>query len=464
MIETFDLIVVGGGRAANLAIAAGNKGLRTALIERDKLGGTCPNRGCVPSKLLIGFAEAARMVNGTSRHFIQADLKKIDLASIFKSVNDYVSAVDPRYASRIPAHVELIRDEATFIDHKIIQAGSRKVTAENIVLATGTSPKQVPFSTLPVWTSDHLFPLNSAIPKSLLIVGSGFIGCEMASFFSAVGVKTTILARSKRLLAKEDEEIRQVFETEFSRHVDILYQTVLTDLHYEGTSFTAVLNVDGKSTERNVDNVLFATGRIPNTDRLNLEATGLATDSRGFISVNDELETVVPGIFAAGDVNGRYMLQHAASYEIHYLRRKLLKGVIGPIDDVSIGHAVYAYPEIASVGLTEQVLIDTDTPYISVFEGWQASARAMSRREEYPRIKLLVSPEDYRILGCHMVGPESDTMIHQVMAVMRLKNDVRELAEMVYIHPALNECILAAAVKAVGKVRSYYNGEGKGVR
>ena len=162
-----------------------------------------------------------------------------------------------------------------------------------------------------------------------------------------------------------------------------------------------------------------------------------------------------PAIFAAGDVNGRYMLQHAAAYEVRYLRQKFIKDDKDPIDERLIAHAVFSHPEVASVGFTEEELEAAGTPYVSVLEDWLASARAMAMRIDYPRIKLLASPEDYSILGCHMVGPESCALIHQVLAVIHLKNDVRELADMIYIHPGLNECILAAAVKAVGKVKEY---------
>jgi mycothione reductase len=137
------------------------------------------------------------------------------------------------------------------------------------------------------------------------------------------------------------------------------------------------------------------------------------------------------------------------------LRHKVIKGDKAPIDDRLIAHAVFSHPEVASVGFTEEQLKAAGTPYVSVFEDWLASARAMAMRIDYPRIKLLVSPEDYSILGCHLIGPESCTLMHQVLAVIHLKNDVRELADMIYIHPGLNECILAASVAAVSKVKAY---------
>ncbi len=455
MSEHFDLIVVGGGRASGLARAAAQSGLKTALVERDKLGGACPNRGCVPSKLLIGFAEAARHVQEAGRHFIEAEFKEADSSSIFESVNDYVGGVDGRYEGRMnAAGVELIRGEASFVGLKKLAIEDREITAENIVIATGSRPVDAPFADLPVWTSDSLFPLEETPPNSLLVIGGGFIGCEMSAFFSGIGVETHLFARGGRLLGREDGDIENVFQAEFGKQVHTHCHSNLTDLRYDGAGFTATFDVHGKSQVFTAERVLFAIGRRPNTEALNLENTGLAPNDRGFISVDDHLQTNVEGIYAAGDVNGRYMLQHAAAYEVRYLRHKLIKDQNEPIDERLIAHAVFSYPEVASVGLTEEELKAAGTPYVSVFEDWLASARAMAMRIDYPRIKLLVSPEDFSILGCHLVGPESCTLIHQVLAVIHLKNDVRELAEMIYIHPGLNECILAAAVKAVAKVKA----------
>ncbi len=454
--ESFDLIVVGGGRASGLAVAAAKSGLKTALVERDKLGGACPNRGCVPSKLLIGFAEAANRVREADRHFVDAQLNHIDTKRVFESVNDYVGGVDGRYEVRMKnGGVELIRGEASFSGHKQLVVGDRSIAAEKIVIATGSRPSGSPYPDLPVWTSDALFPLKGTPPKSLLVIGGGFIGCEMSAFFAGVGVETHLFARGGRLLGREDGDIEAVFQREFSKQVNTHCHSSLTNLSYDGECFTAKFSVHGKPETFFAEQVLFAIGRKPNTEALNLENTGLASDERGFLAVDDHLQTEVEGIYAAGDVNGRYMLQHAAAYEVLYLRKKLIKGIKDPIDERQIPHAVFSHPEVASVGLTEEQLKAANTPYVSVFEDWLASARAMAMRIDYPRTKLLVSPDDHSILGCHLVGPESCTLIHQVLAVIHLKNDVRELANMIYIHPGLNECILAAAVRAIEAVKGY---------
>ncbi|MEO5712349.1 MAG: FAD-dependent oxidoreductase [Luteolibacter sp.] len=453
-METCDLIVLGGGRATNLAIAASKAGWKTALIERDRLGGTCPNRGCVPSKLLIGFADAARHARDASHHFINASFEGADLAKIFESVNDYVSQVDPRYEGRLEAAgVTLVRGEGRFTGHKRIEAAGRTLTAEKIVIATGSRPAPPPFADLPVWTSDDLFPLRCAPPKSLIIIGGGVIGCEMAAFFAAVGVETSLFVRHERLLGKEDHEIEKVFQTEFSKDVRTHFHASLKDITRSGELFTATFQTENGEQTFQAERVLFATGRIPNTESLDLSETGLSADAKGFLHVNEHLETSVPGIHATGDVNGRHMLQHAAAFEVQYLRQKFLKGGTAPIDESHMPHAVFTHPEIAAVGFTEERLKESGIPYVSAVEDWLASARAMALRIEYPRTKLLISPADHSILGCHLVGPEASTLLHQVMAVMRLKNDVRELAEMIHIHPALNECLLAAAVKAIGAVK-----------
>ncbi len=455
MTETFDLIVLGGGRASGLAIAAAQAGQKVALIERDKLGGTCPNRGCVPSKLLIGFAEAARGVREANRHFTDATYHGTDTQAVFDSVNEWISGVDERYEGRVEkSGATLIRGTGRFVGPKTIEAAGRTLTAEKIVVATGSHPTPPPFSDLPVWTSDSLFPMTETPPESLIVIGSGFIGTEMAAFFSGIGIETKLFARGGKLLGRADADIEAVFLPEFRKEVDTHLNASLTGLTHDGSLFTATFEVNGAPETYTAERVLFAIGRKPGTAELNLEKTGITVDARGFLPVDGDLESEVEGIFATGDVNGRHMLQHAASFEVQYLRNKFLKGTSGPIDERQIAHAMFTHPEVASVGHTEEALKAAGTPYVAVLENWLSSARAMSTRLEYPRTKLLVSPEDYSILGCHLIGPEASTLLHQITMLMHVKNDVRELLDLIHIHPALNELFLTAAVSAIGKVKS----------
>lgn len=453
--STHDLIIIGGGRASDLASAAAKAGRNCVLIERAALGGACPNHGCVPSKLLVGFAEAARHVRHADRHFVDASLHHVDRQAIFASINHYIDGVDGRYQSRIEdAGVHLVRGEGRFTAPRVVTAAGRAFTAPAIVVATGSRPAPRPFPELPTWTSDDVFPLRHDPPSSLLIVGGGVIGCELAAAFASLGTETHLFHRSPRLLPREDAEIESIFREEFTRHVPTTAKASLVDLRHDGKEFHATFEIDGeRRLSHRAERVLFAIGRVPNSDRLDLENAGIETDERGFIQVDDHLRSTCEGVFATGDVNGRFMLQHAAAQEVLYLRGKLLKDESDPIDESLIGHGIFSHPELAAVGKTEEQVREAGTPHVSVCVDWLASARTMGMRVEYPRVKLIVSTEDHSILGCHLVGPEASTLIHQVMTVMMLKNDVRELTKLVHIHPALNECLLEAGVRAISAVR-----------
>ena len=455
-MKKFDLIIIGGGRASALAIAAAQEGKKVALIERDKLGGTCPNRGCVPSKLLIGYAEAARRVREASRHHIDATIHSIDRQKMFDEVSEWIAGVDPRYESRIPDNVTLYRGSAAFLSNHEVSITNNsadnigQICSQSIVIATGTRPRPAPYSEFPVWTSDDIFPLKDTPPSSLTIIGGGFIGCELGAFFSAVGTETTLHVRGKSLLPRIDHELSPIFQEQFEHHTPVHYESSLSDLSYDGKMFTCTFTQpDGSSHQHMSERVLFATGRIPNTDNLKLENTDIEIDSRGFIQTDDYLKTSVPGIYAAGDIAGNFILQHTASYDIHYLSQALLKGCTQSLDYGAVPHAIFTEPEVASVGFTETELQQQGIRYVKTLRDWKSSARAMASKLDYPRTKLLICPETYAVLGCHLIGPDSSTLIHQILMLMHLKNDIREVPKMIHIHPALPELFVDAAVDVI---------------
>ncbi len=280
---------------------------------------------------------------------------------------------------------------------------------------------------------------------------------DLTNFFEAVGVQTRLVVRGDRLLPAEDGDISRIFTEQFSKNVAVdLHTKVVAVDHNDGQFTIGLEKAAGEVQTHRSEALLFAIGRLPNTDQLGLENTGIELNRRGFIKRDGFLETSVPGVYALGDVGGEFLLQHAASYEVHYLRQRLLKGDPEPIDRGAMPHAVFSDPEVAAVGLTEEQVMESGRPHVVVMEDWRSSARAMSTRLDYPRTKLLVDPESHEILGCHLIGPEASTMIHQVLAVMRLDNDVRHLKEMIHIHPALPEALLAAGVKAVKQVRRHH--------
>lgn len=453
-MKTFDFIIIGGGRASNLAVTLGKAGKKVALIEKSKLGGTCPNRGCVPSKLLIGYAHVARTIKESQRHFINASINSIDLQKIFDETNAYISKIDPSYESRFNDNVTIYRGKGSFVSDHVIKINDEAITAPKIVIATGTRPKNAAHPK--AWTSDDIFPLKEKIPKSITIVGSGFIACELANFFDAVGITTKLLVRSGRILGNEDSGISAIYKEEVSKTLDIDFDTTIEEIKHDADGFTLTLKnaqTNTHSTHQS-EALLYATGRNPNTNTLALENTTIQTNDKGFIQRDAFFETTAKGVYVVGDAAGEHMLQHAAAYEVNYLGKYFLGEVHEPLHFKYMPHAVFTDPEIASVGLTEQKATEANINFVTSTTNWLASAKAMSTRLSYPRTKFLIDPDTHKILGCHMIGPESSTMMHQVLAIMHVENDIRHLKEMLYIHPALSEALLPAAVMAIKKVEN----------
>jgi dihydrolipoamide dehydrogenase len=214
-------------------------------------------------------------------------------------------------------------------------------------------------------------------------------------------------------------------------------------------------NKDGIKKPHTSDALLYAIGRESNTPNLKLENTSIETNDKGFIKRDGFLETTAKGVYVVGEAAGVYMLQHAAAYEVNHLDKILLEDCKETLHFKYMPHAVYTEPEIASVGITEQEAKKQNIEYVSTTTNWLASAKAMSTRLEYPVTKFIINPKNYEILGCHMIGPESSTMIHQVLTVMQIDNDIRHLKKMLYIHPAMSESLLPAAIKAVKEVEKY---------
>ena len=449
-MKTYNLIIIGAGRAANLANKVAKAGKKVALIEKSSLGGTCANRGCVPSKLLIGYADVIRNIEGSKRHFIESNITTIDIEKIFETNNDFISSVDENYKQKLNENVDLYRGVGSFICDNIIEVNNERLTAQKIIIATGSSPKEPPFEK--AWTSDDVFPIKK-IPKSIAIVGSGFIACELANVFDALGIKTKLLVRNQELLSNEDEDIKDVFKSEFSSRIDIDFNTTVKDAKYENNSFDVVLeNIDGTTKNENYEVLLYAIGRQSNAEDLKLENTSIKVDEKGFIKRDEYFKTDAKDVFVVGDAAGEYMLQHAAAYEMNHLYKFLYEEEKEPLVFKYMPHAVFTTPEIASVGLTQQEAIDKGYDFVISKTSWQASAKAQATKLTYPFTKFIINKANYEILGCHMIGPQSSTMIHQVLTVMNIDNDIRHLKDMLYIHPALSESLLVASITAIKKI------------
>ncbi len=448
----YDLIVFGGGNAISIAIECGAAGMNVALVERGPLGGTCPHRGCIPSKLLIGYADAAEHARGTRRFGFETTLRIPNPDAILRDTFDFTGKYDGILREALGRNVALYRDNAAFIANRTLGVNGGTISADRLVLATGSRPQR-PTLDVPYWTSDDVFKLRK-MPKSITIVGGGYIACELGHFFHGVGVDTLLVVRRDQLLDREDNETRAIFMKGFASRVPVTFNSTIASAAHDSSGYrVALAHADGTTTERYSEALLYCIGRVPNSDHIGAEKTSLKPNARGFIETDDHLCTPVEGIYAMGDIAGRYMFTHAANFESEYLARLLTGKTRDPIDYGPMPHAVFTLPEIAGVGATEDELKSTNTAYVAASYPFFNSTKGRAVKEEHGLCKFLISPE-HKILGCHIVGYQASVLLHAVLPVMKWRNDIHSLVDIIYIHPSLAEVVRGAARKAAGMLSS----------
>ena len=446
--EHYDLIVFGGGNAISTAIDCGAAGMKVALVERGPLGGTCPHRGCIPSKLLLGYADAAEKVREAQRFGFETTLRAPNPDAILGDVFDFTAKYDGILRDALGENVTLYRGNATFVANRTLSIAGVIISADKLVLATGSRPR-APEIDVSFWTSDDVFKLRR-MPGSITIVGGGYIACELGHFFHGIGVDTLLVVRRDQLLDREDSEIRATFRKGFTGRVSVMFNSKIKSAAHDGSRYRlTIAHADGTTSERDSEALLYCIGRVPNSDNIGIENTDLKPNARGYVETDDYLRTLVEGVYAMGDIAGRYMFTHAANFESEYLGG-LLKGTMkDPIDYGPMPHAVFTLPEVAGVGATEDELGRTGTRYISASYPFSNSTKGRAVKEEYGLCKLLVSP-DHEILGCHIVGYQASVLLHAVIPVMKWRNDIHALVDIIYVHPSLAEVVRGAARKAAG--------------
>jgi mycothione reductase len=460
--EKFDLIVIGSGSGLDVANAAATQhGLKVAIIEKDKMGGTCLNRGCIPSKLLIHSADVAEVIKNAGIFGIKVDGFSVDFEKIVERVNtitdSHSAAIRKSYENS--DNPKLFAKECRFVGKKMIALGGTNVndeviiTAENILIASGTRPKIPKIKGLQesgYITSDESLRLKRQ-PRTLTFIGGGYITCELAHFYGSLGTEINIIQIEEVLIPKEDKEISHKFTEVFSKKYNV-YLGYDVKLVFKDDSnifhIVAKNKFSGKKLELNSEQLLIAVGRVPNSDSLDIIKTDVKLDENGFILVDQYLETNIKGIFALGDVVGHYQFKHNANNEARYAYHNMLvpdtKKV--PVDYTAMPHAIFSSPQVAGVGFTEQQLsikgIDYQKsiyPYIRTGMG-----EAIEDRDGF--VKFLVSRNDKKILGCHIIGTDASTLIHEVLVAMKAGDGtVQSITKTIHIHPALSEVIARAA-------------------
>lgn len=444
----YDLIVFGGGNAISTAIYCGAKGMQVALVEKGPLGGTCPHRGCIPSKLLIGYADAAEHGWEARRFGFEATVRTTDPDAILRDTFDFTKKYDGILEKALGENVTLYRHQAVFLSNRTLQIDDTVISADKLVLATGSRPRRPAFD-VPYWTSDEIFELHK-MPESITIVGGGYIACELGHFFHGIGVDTLIVVRGSQLLEREDGETRAVFMKGFTERVSVTFNSTIASVTHDGSLFhLAIGHDDGTRSSRDSEALLFCIGRVPNSDTIGIANTDLKPTARGYVETDDHLRTSVEGVYAMGDIAGRYMFTHAANFESEYLGHQIADQRDEPIDYGPMPHAVFASPEIAGVGASEEELKESRQPYLAASVPFMSTTKGRALKEEHGLCKLLIAP-DHKILGCHIVGSQASVLLHAVLPIMKWRNDIHSLVDLIYIHPSLAEVVRGAARKAAG--------------
>jgi mycothione reductase len=464
-LQKFDLIVIGSGSGLDVANAATQNGLKVAVIEKDRMGGTCLNRGCIPSKLLIHSADVAEIIKSANLFGIEVDGLSVNFQKIVERVNGIIdhNSGQIKNAFKDIENPKLFAKECKFVGEKtILISDNEKITAEKILIASGTRP-QIPKKIKGLKgsgyiTSDEALRLKKQ-PRVITFIGGGYITCELAHFFGSLGTEINIVQLGDALIPNEDEEISKKFTKVFSKKYNVYlgYETESvskrkrdSDNDADSTFQIIAKNSNNqKSLELDSDQLLLAVGRIPNSDILDIEKAGVKVDEKGFIITDEYLETNVKGIFALGDAVGRYQFKHNANHESQYAFNNILHpNRKVAVDYTAMPHAIFSSPQVAGVGFTEQELkkksIDYQRsvyPYINTGMG-----EAIEDKDGF--VKFLVDGKSRKILGCHIIGSHASILIHEVLVVMRVGDGtIDSISRTIHIHPALSEVIARAADK-----------------
>lgn len=447
-MKEFDLIVIGSGSGLDVASGIARRGREVAVIEPGRLGGTCLNRGCIPSKMLIHRADIVETVEESEKFGIDAEVNDIEFEEIIEEVNEEVhgDAENIERGLKSSDQHTLYQEEARFVDEKIIELkeSEARITSDTIVVAAGSKPFIPPIDgveDVDYWTSKEALNPDYQ-PDSIVMVGGGYISMELAHFYDAMGTEVTILERGNSLLKREDKEISQKITEIAKDRYNVNLNVSATEMYEEdGEKVVRAETDDEEEVEFSGDEILLATGRVPNTDSVEAEEAGIETTERGFIETDEKMRTNVEGVYALGDIADNWMFKHSANHEASVVYKNIVSGDKYNVDYPAMPHAVFTSPQIAGVGKTEQELKEEDKEYISATYDYSDTGMGMALKEENGFVKVLTS-EEGEILGCHIIGPHASQQIHEVLVAMKSgSGNVSDIKDTIHIHPALNEVV-----------------------
>lgn len=456
-MQEFDLVVIGGGPGGYTgAIRASQLGMKVACVEQQKtLGGTCLNVGCIPSKALLNFSEKYEEAR---EHFSEIGIKtntKLDLKKMMSKkdriVSDLCKGIEGLFAKN---KITKITGTGKILDKNTVEvksgSKSEKIKAKNILIATGSDVINIPgveIDEKSIVSSTGALSL-SKIPKHLVVIGGGVIGLELGSVWNRLGSKVTVVEFADRIVPSLDKEIGKNFHKILDNQgfkFMLSTKVVKADKKLGGISLTISDVAESNESKLSCDAVLVAVGRKPNTEGLGLEEADIILDDHGRININDHFQTNIPNIYAIGDVVRGAMLAHKAEEEA-VAAVEIMNGQAGHVNYNLIPGVIYTWPEVASVGATEDDLKKTGVEYKVGKFPFLANSRARSVGNTDGMVKLIACAKTDRVLGAHIIGADAGTLIAEVVAYMEFGGAAEDIARTCHAHPTLNEAIKEAAL------------------
>jgi dihydrolipoamide dehydrogenase len=455
LMKKYDLIVIGTGSGTSVADAAisDSKKLKVAVIDKDEPGGICLTRGCIPSKLLIYPADVVRVIQKSKEFGIESKIKKIDFAAIMEHMRSTINRdiENIRHGLSNSKNIDYYPTQAEFTAPYTLKVGGKKITSKLILLCTGSRASIPPIESIDevgYLTSTTLLKLTK-LPKTIAIIGGGYIAAEFGHFLSAMGSKVTIIGRNPQFLPKEEPEVSAVAKKELGKYLTILtnYEVRKAEVTSRGKNLIAVNRENGKKKQILADEILIATGRRSNSDILKPELGGIKTDKRGFFIVDDYLQTSQSGVYALGDANGSFLFKHVANHEARVVYFNAIGKTKMKVDYHAVPHAVFSEPEIGSVGIKEKEAVEKfgkENVLIGFYQ-YENTAKGEAMRSKDFFVKVILQRKTSKILGAHIVGPQASVLIQEIINLMYTKNQsARPLIEAMHIHPALPEVVYRA--------------------
>jgi pyruvate/2-oxoglutarate dehydrogenase complex dihydrolipoamide dehydrogenase (E3) component len=448
MPRSFDAIVIGSGQAGPfLAVRLAKSGQQVAFIEREHLGGTCVNDGCIPTKTLVASARVAHLARRASEYGVVLGGPVVVDPQAVKARKDAVVQASIDGLSRWlegTAGLEMVRGEASFVSAHEVRVNGETLTAPKIFINTGgrpTVPDWPGIDETPYLTNTSMMALD-IVPEHLIVVGGSYIGLEFAQMYRRFGSKVTVLEYADHLIAREDPDVCDgVRDVLAGEGVDIRLDVRDIAVAPNNTGVRLTAAAGGAPVALEASHLLIAVGRAPNVEALNLPAAGIATDARGFIQVDDELRTSVPGVWAMGDVNGRGAFTHTSYNDFEIIAANLLDGDRRRVSDRIPAYALFTDPPLGRVGMTEAEVRAAGRPALKGVYPMSRVGRARERGETQGFMKVLVDAETKLILGAALLCIEGDEIVHTLLDAMYAGAPYTTLQRAMHIHPTVSELI-----------------------